>query len=213
MRQSAVSFKNKSIALEGVVSTPDDLSKPYPGVVVCHPHPLFGGDMNNLVVMIICSALVEKGFATLRFNFRGVGNSQGSRTKGEKEPEDVRSALDFLSHWPGVDRRRLGLAGYSFGASTVLSGLDGYNGVRAFAFISPPLRTMKSSRVPKEKRAMLVIVGDRDKLVQASLLREATDTLPLPAEFHLVPEADHSWRGHEVEVGHEVAQFFARRLK
>ncbi len=213
MRQSAVSFKSKDIALEGVVATPEDLSPPYPGVVVCHPHPLFGGDMNNQVVLMVCRALVEGGFATLRFNFRGVGNSDGSHTKGEKEPEDVRSALDFLCHWPGVDRRRLGLAGYSFGASTILSALDRYNGVKALAFISPPLRAVKSPRVATEKRAKLFIVGDRDKLVEAPSLKETIDTLPVPTEYSLVPEADHSWRGHEAQVAHEVAQFFARRQR
>ena len=84
MRQSAVSFKIKNklgdLDLEGVVAQPDAGLGPWPGVVMCHPHPLFGGNMDNNVVLAVTSALNDQGFATLRFNFRGVGNSEGEHT-------------------------------------------------------------------------------------------------------------------------------------
>ena len=213
MSQSAISIISKNLSLEGVLATPNDLSSAYPGVVVCHPHPLFGGDMNNQVVLEVCGALVAAGFATLRFNFRGVGNSQGEHTKGEREPQDVYSALDFLGHWTGVDRRRLGLAGYSFGAAVILSHLSRYKKVKTFALISPPLSAIKSPIIVEDNRAKLFIVGDRDRLVQAPSLKEALCALPQPSEYHLVPGADHSWRGHENEVALGVAQFFIQNLR
>ena len=85
LRQSAVSFKTEGLTFEGVVAQPDDGSGPWPGVVICHPHPLHGGSMDNNVVLALALGLVEEGFVTLRFNFRGVGGSEGEHTKGEKE--------------------------------------------------------------------------------------------------------------------------------
>ena len=93
MRQSAVSFKAKGLNFEGIVATPDDVSGPIPGVVICHPHPLFGGNMDNNVVIAVSFSLVEQGFATIRFNFRGVGNSDGEHTKGEQEYQEVLGPL------------------------------------------------------------------------------------------------------------------------
>ena len=87
----------------------------FPGVVVCHPHPLCGGDMNNSLVLEVCRALVDDGLVTFRFNFRGVGDSGGTFTKGEEEHEDVREALHLLKGWLNVNGGRLGLVGYFFG--------------------------------------------------------------------------------------------------
>ena len=109
MRQSAVTFKAKGLNFEGVVATPDADGGPYPGVVMCHPHPLFGGNMDNNVVLAVTFELVQQGFATLRFNFRGVGNSEGEHTKGELEYQEVLGALDFMKAWKGVDGGTLGL--------------------------------------------------------------------------------------------------------
>ena len=94
---------------------PDEVPGPLPGVVVCHPHPLGGGNMNNNLVASVYLALIESGFVALRFNFRGVGNSEGSHAQGEKEPEDAEAALDLLKGRADVDADRLGMAGYSFG--------------------------------------------------------------------------------------------------
>ena len=81
MRQSAVSFKTEGLTFEGVITQPDEGSGPWPGVVICHPHPLHGGSMDNNVVLALAMGLVEEGFVTLRFNFRGVGGSEGEHTE------------------------------------------------------------------------------------------------------------------------------------
>ena len=122
MRQSSIAFDTKVLTLEGVVASPVGASGSLPGVVVCHPHPLFGGSMDNPLVLGVCQALVDEDFVALRFNFRGVGKSEGSFTGGEKEPEDVRAALGLLEQWPGVNRRAPGAGG------VLLWGIDGANG-------------------------------------------------------------------------------------
>src|SRR3954468_10766125 len=92
---------------------------PFAAAVICHPHPQFGGTMNNNVVFRIAKAFVDAGGTALRFNFRGVGRSTGRYAEGVGEEEDARAALDFLEQrYPGVP---LWMAGFSFGARVGLT--------------------------------------------------------------------------------------------
>ncbi len=213
MRQTSISFKSKGAVLEGVLASPQGLSGPFPAVAVCHPHPLFGGDMENGLVLAVCRALSEKGFMTLRFNFRGVGNSEGEFTKGERELDDVDAALDLLRGWRDVDRKRLGLMGYSFGASMVLGSLSRYKAARAFALVAPPLASVDANDGGGAGKPMLFIVGDRDRLVPGDSLKEKVGSAHPSAELVTVAGADHSWRGHEDEAARRVADFFVNALR
>ena len=118
MRQSAVSFIAKGMTFEGIIALPDG-EGPFPGVVMCHPHPLNGGNMDNNVVVAVTFGLADAGIASLRFNFRGVGNSQGEHSKGEKEYEETLVAMDFLGALPDVNDERIGLSGYSFSTRVI----------------------------------------------------------------------------------------------
>ena len=115
MSKRRVSFQSGSFSLEGVLSVPVG-PDPAPAVLVCHPHPLYGGSMSNNVVNAVFDTLVEARFAALKFNFRGVGESQGSFTHGLGEGQDVVAALHLLHSLPEVDSLRIGLIGYSAGA-------------------------------------------------------------------------------------------------
>ena len=94
--------------------------------------------MENSLVVVICRVLAEAGFVAFRFNFRGVGKSSGTFTRGEEEREDIRAALNFLAELPRVNRSRRSLVGYSFGASMVLEGLSKYKAAKAIALVAPP---------------------------------------------------------------------------
>ncbi len=213
MRQSAVTFKAKGLNFEGVVATPDDDAGPYPGVVMCHPHPLFGGNMDNNVVLAVTSELVQQGFATLRFNFRGVGNSEGEHTKGELEHQEVLGALDFMKAWKDVDAGTLGLVGYSFGTSVILGSAEVQKRPKVFALISPPLRALESTPLKKDKRPKLIISGDKDKLVQSEGLQPALDSFSHPPTLQVVEGADHFWGGKESQLVGPVSRFFVENLK
>ena len=104
------------ITLEGILSSPVQAPQTAPGVVICHPHPQYGGTMENGVVRGLEQALLKQGLVTLRFNFRGVGNSTGKFSGKGGEVDDALGALDFLLTRPNLDRKRVGLAGYSFGS-------------------------------------------------------------------------------------------------
>ena len=151
MRQSAVSFKAKGLNFEGIVATPDDVGSGMPGVVICHPHPLYGGNMDNNVVLAVSFALAEQGFATIRFNFRGVGNSEGEHTKGEQEYQEVLGALDLLKSWPGVNGGKPGLVGYSFGTGIILGSAEVQKKAKSIALVSPNIRAIQDSPLKKSK--------------------------------------------------------------
>ena len=213
VRQSAVSFQTNELTFEGVMAQPEGQQAAMPGVVICHPHPLYGGNMDNNVVLSVSFALAEYGFSALRFNFRGVGNSQGEHTKGESEHQEVLGALDLMKAWPGVDRNRIGLAGYSFGCSVILGSPDLHKRAKAIALISPALQALGSSALRGSARPLLVIAGDKDRLAPSEQFGAALDSFSSPPTRHLVTGADHYWFGYEDQLAPPVVEFFAEKLK
>ncbi len=214
MRQTAVEFfAPKDLSLEGVWSTPQHLPGPYPAFVVCHPHPLLGGDMDNPLVTAICGAAHDEGIATLRFNFRGVGESRGEFTNGRDEQQDVKSAIEFLKVLPGTDAEKIGLVGYSFGAGVVMAGARGYKSVRSFALIAPPLSSFDKSSLTTAKTPKLFVVGQKDGVVPSVDLQSALDEVRQPVQFIEVSDADHSLSGHQEDVAARVCSFMLETLR
>ncbi len=213
MHQSAVAFKVKELSFEGVVAQPDNSEDRLPAVVICHPHPLYGGNMNNGVVLAVSDDLVEHGFATLRFNFRGVGSSEGVHSKGELEHEEVLAALDLMKAWPKVDGRRIGLAGYSFGTRVILGSAALPKKVKAIALISPSQGWLERSPLKRDKTPKLLITGSRDRLVESDRLQDILASFKHPPIYEVVPGADHFWAGQEKELSTHVSQFFVEHLE
>ena len=197
-------FPSGGLSLEGMLHLPP--STPAPGVVVCHPHPLYGGDMENNVVLTACQALAGRGFAALRFNFRGVGRSEGAFDRGIGEREDARAALAHLTALPEVDPKRVGLVGYSFGAMVAAEVASG--DLRALALISPPV-AFSDLRVAWGCPA-LVLGGELDPVAPADRLRILGEAPGV--EVRTVSGADHSWWGFEEELGETLADFLARHF-
>jgi len=201
----SVTFSEDALVLEGILHIPRvEEGERFPAAVVCHPHPLYGGDMRNNVVVAVCDALSTKGIAALRFNFHSVGGSGGSHGGGHGERADATAALDFLASQPGVDARRLCLAGYSFGAVVALS--TPYPSLAALAAVSPPLTQDAGARI-KPACPTLLVFGERDDVAPASKLESAGIDLPTGSRVVVLP-GDHFWWGHEEELAEEVATFF-----
>ena len=212
MRQAAIDFNSKRLKLEGVLSTPTEAGPYLPAVAVCHSHPMLGGDMNSPIVTAVCRAASDQGFATLRFNFRGVGESEGEFTNGEDEHNDVKSALNVLSRWPGVDRKRIAAVGYSAGASILLDGIRHIKRASSIVLIAPTLAALRSKRFIKDKRPRLVIAGSDDRVAPSLQIQNILDECRGPVQFREIRGADHSMRGHEAEVASVVAEFLAQNL-
>ena len=116
LRQTPIAFTSGTFSLEGVVTQPVDLAGDLPAALLCHPEPHLGGTMASPVIEAVVRGLTERGFLTLRFNYRGIGESQGESGLGAGELEDAKAALKVLRSWPGVDRKKIVVVGYSFGA-------------------------------------------------------------------------------------------------
>jgi uncharacterized protein len=180
------------ILLEGRLYLPETAAG---GLVVCHPHPLYGGDMENPVVAVAADVGRAAGLATLRFNFRGVGRSGGTHGHGEAEPEDAEAALGQLERLLPV-AARVGVAGYSFGAA-VAARAAARRGDVALALIAPPLGVeayRALPRIPDSVAPILVIAGTRDEYCSASTLHGLRREVPR-VEVVVVEGADHFFAG------------------
>ena len=205
--QDHVRFSASGVVLEGIFERPKG-EAPFPAVAVCHPHPLYGGDMYNNVVAVICQALAQESIATLRFNFRGVGRSEGSHEEGVGEQADVSAALDFLESREGVDPGRIGLAGYSFGTKAAMPVALREQRVRAVGLVSPFLddadwQKLKTYTVPK-----LFICGSEDSFISPHKVKRLVGEAAPPSECEVVSGADHFWWGFEGKIRRKVAEFF-----
>ena len=212
IKQTAIAFKSKRLTLEGVLSLPEGLPPPYPAIVMCHPHPMLGGSMENPVVTNVCRAASEAGFAGFRFNFRGVEGSKGDFANGNGVHEDIKSALNLMRKWPGIDGKRITLAGYSFGAGAILRGLRHFKSARSLALIAPPLSSITESRIVKDKRPKLFVAGQRDRIVSSVELQRALDGVCEPVQFREIAGGDHSLSGCEWDVADEVTGFARETL-
>ena len=207
MRQTAIGFTSDKLSLEGVLTVPQGVPGPPPALLVCHPHPILGGNMDNPLVTAICGVAESHGMASLRFNFRGVGESQGQFSNGEREQYDLKAALNVLRRWPDIDPKRLALVGYSFGASVVLDGLRHCKAARSLVLIAPPISSVQGSRILKDQRPKLFLVGQRDRIVPSVELQRVLDEVRQPMEFSEVAGTDHGLSGHEDEVAERVVAF------
>ena len=208
-REQTVRFPSTGahpVELEGVLHLPG--SDRYPAAIVCHPHPLYGGTMDNGVVVAIAQALAARGIAALRFNFRGVGRSRGRFNGGAGETDDARGALAFLRAQGGVDPRRLYVVGYSFGAWVGLRCVEEAEEIAGVVAVAPPLLVLPHEGLLRDFIGpRCFIVADRDQFCSIERLRAFVATLSPPVEVKVVHGADHFLWGHEEEVGELVAGF------
>jgi uncharacterized protein len=202
----AQSILSGNLKLEGVIQIPQTGENKMAAVVLCHPHPLYGGNMHNNVIMAVSQALVERGIIALRFNFRGVGLSEGRFDDGKGEQDDLRAAVVTLADRPEVEADRLGVMGYSFGGMVALSVVKNCQSVRAIAAVSP---VVTPGLLMGLNKPAYLTCGTKDHVVSADLLvREAEKMIP-PGQVELVSGADHFWSGREAEMAQKVAAFFA----
>lgn len=203
--EKRISFKSGDLVLEGILHLPADVKGKVPAVVVCHPHPLYGGSMYNVVVEKLCKKLEESDFVALRFNFRGVGLSGGSYSGGLGEVLDVKAALDFLETAGLPVLKEYGVAGYSFGAYVAAHAAEDPR-VKALALISPPLALYDFHFLKKVHKPKLIIWGDQDEFVETTV-EEMDSIVTEPKKLVLVRGADHFWFGYEDEVSDLIVTF------
>lgn len=186
----------------GTVSlgTPDE--PPRVAIVLAHPHPQYGGTMHNKVVYQIAKGLCRTRAAVLRFNFRGVGASQGAWDDGPGELADFRAALDFMAaRYPGVE---LWAGGFSFGAWVALTVGATDERVSVLLGVAPPAKSYDFSAVFDCAKPKFFIQGTLDTTCPLKDTLELYSRVPEPKELVEIDGADHLFDGQVMEVADTV---------
>jgi alpha/beta superfamily hydrolase len=182
-------------ALLWTASVPD----PKFAALVCHPHPLYGGTMHNKVVFQTAKSLHLRGAAVLRFNFRGVEQSEGVYDRGQGEQDDVRSAIDYLAtEFPG---RPILVAGFSFGSSVGLRAGCGDTRVGEVIGLGLPVDNTDMSFLRSCEKAKLLIQGGNDQFGTRASIEKLFATLQEPKRLVIIEGADHFFTGRLGELG------------
>ena len=202
LRARRVTFQaaGGSPILHGVLHLPQESPEPFPAAVVCHPHTLMGGNMRSGVVVSVCLGLAAAGWAALRFDFRGAGDSAGSFDEGAGERDDVKGAVDFLLVQPEINAKELAAIGYSFGAGVALHHAARDRRVRRMVGIALVQQHYEDPFLDDDSRPKLFIGGGSDRWAPATPLRAYVERLRPPKRLHVVPGADHFFSGQLPEV-------------
>ncbi len=206
MNEIQVSFRSGDLTLEGLLANPGANA---PAAVVCHPHPLYGGSMYNNVVDAILAAMWQAGYATLRFNFRGVGASEGEHDGGPGEVDDAAAAMTYLRAQSGVRKEGAVMAGYSFGAMVAVSAGYERAEIARIVAVALPL-AMADARIPAgASKPVLLVSGDRDSYSPVAGLQALKSKIGDSARLEIVAGADHFFGGREAELGRVIGAVLA----
>jgi len=197
-----VTIDGPSGELEGLTLCPADGARADAIGVICHPHPLYGGTMHNKVVHYLAKTLNELGLCTVRFNFRGVGASEGSYGDGDGEVQDLQAVLDWVRQRQRQAGADIWLAGFSFGAYVALR--EGCaEGVSRLITVAPPVNLFDFEVFEPPSCPWLLLQGESDEVVPYRNVRRWVGRLNRPPEFVPLPGVDHFFHG-KLNVLHEV---------
>jgi hypothetical protein len=205
MAEEPVFFMSGTLQIQGLLQTkPGDK-----GVVITHPHPLYGGSMYNNVVESLVRVYQQAGYATLRFNFRGVGSSQGEYDHGQGEQEDVKAALHYLAE---QGKNVVDLAGYSFGVWVNALARPEGDIVHRMVMVSPPVAFLDFGPPQSIPQLRLVVAGSRDEIAPPELIKTILPNWNSSARLEIIEGADHFYGGHTAKLESIVADYFASEV-
>lgn len=200
MAERKVYIESEGLKIEGLM----DDSSGERAVIVTHPHPLHGGNMYNNVVESIVEAYREKGYSTLRFNFRGVDQSEGSYDQGVGEQENVRACINFLCE---QGKPLIELAGYSFGAWVNAMGIGSFLQVERMLMVSPPVGVMDFSFLDYSPKIQMVIAASEDDIGPPAMIKDMLPVWNPDASFKIIQGADHFYWGKTSEIKRIIHDF------
>ncbi|HEY6453143.1 MAG TPA: alpha/beta fold hydrolase [Steroidobacteraceae bacterium] len=171
--------------------------------VVCHPHPLYGGTMINKVVHTLARALQEQGLPTLRFNYRGVEQSEGQYDGGRGETADALAVIAWgRERWPQAS---LTLAGFSFGAMIALRAAPAARPARLIT-VAPPVTHEEFGAIQTPSCPWLIVQGEADEVVDHRQVAAFAARFSPPPVLRLLPGVDHFFNGRLAELREAVLQ-------
>jgi alpha/beta superfamily hydrolase len=204
-----VSIDGPAGAIEALLEVPENTRTDIVAVC-CHPHPLYGGTMQNKVVHTLARAAQDQRVATLRFNFRGVGASAGRHDDGGGESEDAAVVADWGRTRLGATR--LWALGFSFGAFVAYR-LATERGAALLVTVAPPVRRFDFGRLPVPACPWLVPQGDADDLVDHAAVTDWTKSLDPPPDVRILAGAEHFFHGRLTQLRALVGEWLAANLE
>ena len=186
-----------------------------PIALFLHPHPQHGGTMNNKVVYSLYHAFAQRGFSCLRFNFRGVGRSQGTFSRGEGEMSDAASALDWLQG-NNADAPQCWIAGFSFGAWIGMQLMMRRPEINGFISVAPPASIYDFSFLAPCPASGLILHGDKDEMVPISSVEKLATKLSqqknITIDYRIIPGADHFFSDHMDPLNKQIDDYLNKAL-
>ncbi len=186
-----------------------------PAALILHPHPKHGGTMHNTVTYNLYKTFSRNGFSVLRFNFRGVGRSEGTFDGGSGELSDAATALDWLQA-NNPDAPAFWVAGFSFGAWLSLQLLMRRPELEGFVAVSPPANLYDFTFLSPCPRSGLMLQGDKDSIVSeeevAKLAQRLTNQRGITIDYQVVPGADHFFRNTLDTMSARVHEYVAAHM-
>lgn len=208
-----VIFPGPEGRLEGRFSPPPRPRAPV--AMILHPHPQGGGTMNNAIVQALYKTFVKRGFATLRFNFRGVGKSQGEFDNGVGELSDAAAALDWIQSFH-EEAETTWVAGFSFGSLIGMQLLMRRPEIRGFITIAPPANMYDFSFLAPCPASGVIIQGDADEVATPSGTQKLVDKLRtqkhITIQHEEIPGANHFFENEMDELMKRVDDYLDMRL-
>jgi uncharacterized protein len=180
-------------------------------VIICHPHPVHGGTMDNKVVTTLMRIYRDLGVNVLRFNFRGVGESEGHFDNAVGELDDLMAVV----HWVQVSfpEHRLLLAGFSFGSSIAARASYALTGLEHMTLVAPPVERYEYDRGGSFNSPVCVIQGDQDELVKAQGVYDWVGSLRSPVELIRYTDCSHYFHGYLSVLRTDVARVLLAQIK
>ncbi|HLZ21367.1 MAG TPA: alpha/beta fold hydrolase [Ktedonobacterales bacterium] len=198
------------LLLEGILARPasESGSQRHAVAVLCHPQPA-STSMDDTLVRRLAGDLAAAGLVTLRFNFRGVGGSEGQPTDGRLEPLDIAGAVDFVLEQPDVNPEKLCLLGHAFGAYMVLTYAAHDSRVRTVVAISPPMFRLRPE-LGAFDRPRLFVTGEFDEVSPRHKLEPWIERLPAGRALRVVTGARHLMRGYEDVASGTIVKYIEK---
>ena len=203
MAEERIFLESDGLKIEGLIENIEGEK----GVAISHPHPLYGGSMHNNVVKAVAHAYREQGYSTLRFNFRGVGLSEGDYDNGNGEKEDVHSALQCLTK---LGKTKIDLAGYSFGSWVNALGIEAFKEAERLIMVSPPVDFIDFGFLKFNPKIQLIICGTLDDIAGYRNVERMLPSWNDKATFYVIEGADHFYLGYEDEMKRIIGEFLRR---
>ena len=180
--EKRVNFESGDKTIDGIIYLPSETGNS-PGVIVLHPHPAFGGSMENNVVNAICRELSNNGIIAFKFDIRN--------PKIETAIQYAKNGLDYFMKIPELDKSRIGVCGYSWGSRVILGAFHNDPRIKFLVGVSPPISMMKFSFLLESEKPKLITVGTHDQIIPTSQIENFFDKFdPLQASVPYLVKGD-----------------------